>query len=260
MTDEYLAFAHELADLAGAEIRPRFRAGGGIDVKGGAGGRLQVVTDADRVAEERIREAVARRYPDHGVIGEEHGEERADAEHVWIIDPIDGTKAFVAGLPVFGTLVGLLRDGEPLLGIIDQPVTGERLWGGPGGAFLNGDPVRARTGVPLSRAVVAITEAGMIAGAAGRAAFGALAGECLFVRYGTDCWGYAMVAAGHVDVVVESDIKAWDVLPGAAIVRAAGGTITSWAGDAPGTGGTCIAAGDAALHAELLRRFPDADA
>ncbi len=259
MSADLLAFAHELADLAGETIRPRFRDGGEVQVKDAESGRLQVVTDADRIAEERIREAICRRFPDHGVIGEEHGEERADAEHVWVIDPIDGTKAFVAGLPAFGTLVGLLENGTPLLGLIDQPVTGERIWGSPGGAFLSGEPVRTRPCAALAKAVVASTEPGMIRHPKSRAAFNALAQESLFVRYGTDCWGYAMLAAGHVDIVIEADIKSWDVLPAAAIIEAAGGRATSWSGQEPGAQGTCLAVGDPGIHAALLARFPDFD-
>ncbi len=257
--DEFLNFAHQLADLARTAIRPRFRSSAGIDVKGGAGHRLQLVTDADRTAEAAMRQAIARRFPDHGIVGEEYGSDRPDAEHTWILDPIDGTKAFVAGLPVFGTLIGKLEEGRPTVGLIDQAITGERIWGSPGGAWLNGERVTTSRARPAKRLIVAMTEPGMIRSTAGQAAFRELAGHAWYVRYGTDCWGYAMLAAGHIDVVVESDIQPWDVLPGAAIIAAAGGRISAWDGSPPGSGGTVLAAGDPAVHRRLVDRFPDFD-
>lgn len=257
--DEFLAFAHELADLARTAIRPLFRARDAVEVKSGKGSRLQLVTDADRAAEARMRDAIGRRFPSHGVVGEEYGSDRPDAEHTWILDPIDGTKAFVAGLPVFGTLVGLLEAGRPTIGVIDQAITGERMWGAPQGAWLNGDPVTTSRPADPERMIVAMTEPGMIRTAAGHAAFRRLADQALFVRYGTDCWGYAMLAAGHIDVVVESDIKPWDVLPGTAIIAAAGGIASAWDGRLPGSNGTALAAGDPALHAAIVDQFPDAD-
>lgn len=259
-TDEFLAFAHELADLARTAIRPLFRAHDAIEVKSGKGSRLQLVTDADRAAEAKMRDAIGRRFPGHGVVGEEYGPDNPDAEHTWILDPIDGTKAFVAGLPVFGTLVGLLEAGHPTIGIIDQAITGERMWGAPQGAWLNGDQVATSRPADPERMIVAMTEPGMIRTASGRAAFQRLADQALFVRYGTDCWGYAMLAAGHIDVVVESDIQPWDVLPGTAIIAAAGGTASAWDGRLPGSNGTVLAAGDPALHAAIVNHFPDTDA
>lgn len=258
-TDQFLAFAHDLADLARSVIRPRFRSCDVIEVKGGEGSRLQVVTDADRMAEDCMREAIRRRFPNHGIVGEEHGSDNPDAEHTWILDPIDGTKAFVAGLPVFGTLIGLLEGGQPQVGIIDQAITGERLWGSRDGAWLNGELVQTRRPADRRRLVIAMTEPDMIRSPQGQAAFRQLADEALFVRYGTDCWGYGMLASGHIDVVVESDVRGWDVLPGAAIIHAAGGRISAWDGALPGSNGTAFATGDPQLHAELLERFPDSD-
>ena len=257
--DEFLTFAHELADLARTAIRPLFRSREAIEVKSGKGSRLQLVTKADRAAEARMRDAIGRRFPHHGVVGEEYGSENTDAEHTWILDPIDGTKAFVAGLPVFGTLVGLLEQGRPTIGVIDQAITGERMWGAPQGAWLNGELVTTSRPADPERMIVAMTEPGMIRSAAARAAFQRLADEALFVRYGTDCWGYAMLAAGYIDVVVESDIKPWDVLPGTAIISAAGGIASAWDGCRPGSNGTVLAAGDPDLHAALVDRFPDTD-
>ncbi len=258
--DQFLTFAHELADCARAIIRPRFRAREAVDVKSGHGSRIQLVTETDKAAEDVMREAISRRFPGHGVIGEEFGSDRPDAEHTWILDPIDGTKAFIAGLPVFGTLIGLLEGGKPKLGLIDQPITGERIWGSPDGACLNGTPIETAKPADPERMIVAMTEPGMIRTQAGQAAFRQLRDQALFVRYGTDCWGYAMLAAGHIDVVVEADIRPWDVLPGAAIIEAAGGAIGDWSGAQPGANGTALAAGDPALHSTILSRFPASDA
>ncbi len=257
--DPFLHFAHELADLARTAIRPRFRTADAIDVKGGTGHRLQLVTAADRTAEARMRDAIARRFPGHGVVGEEYGSENPDAEHVWILDPVDGTKAFVAGLPVFGTLIGMLEQGRPTIGIVDQAITGERIWGSPQGAWLNGERVTTSRSPDPERMIVATTEPGMIRTSAGQTAFRNLADRAWYVRYGTDCWGYAMLAAGHIDVVVESDIQPWDVLPGAAIIAAAGGRISAWDGSPPGSNGTVLAAGDPDVHGRILERFPDTD-
>ena len=133
------------------------------------------------------------------------------------------------------------------------------MWGAPQGAWLNGELVTTSRPADPERMIVAMTEPGMIRSAAARAAFQRLADEALFVRYGTDCWGYAMLAAGYIDVVVESDIKPWDVLPGTAIISAAGGIASAWDGCRPGSNGTVLAAGDPDLHTALVDRFPDTD-
>ncbi len=244
------ALAARLADAAAAVIRPRFRTPLRLAHKADG----SPVTDADRAAEAAMRAILAAERPAHGILGEELGAARLDAEWVWALDPIDGTTAFLTGKPSFGTLVALLHRGVPVLGVLDQPITVERWVGVRGQATtLNGRPVRSRTGVPLAEAALYATSPRMFRGADADA-FARLGAAVGFTRYGADCYAYGLVAAGFVDLVVEADLQPYDFLALSPIIEGAGGVMTDWEG-APLTlfsGGRVVAAGSVALHAQAL--------
>lgn len=247
---EFLPIAHSLADAAGEVIRRYFRRPVAVDDKPDA----SPVTAADREAEMAIRELLSSLRPGDGVIGEEFGDESADAEFVWVVDPIDGTRSFIAGRPIFGTLIAAVSDGVPVLGIIDQPVSGERWTGcGGGGVTLNGAPVATRTCAKLADGLLATTSPHLFAsGKIER--FRRIEGHARHAIYGGDCYNYGLLAAGHVDAVVESGLKSYDFCALAPIVQEAGGSITDWSG-APlrlSSNGDVVAAGDARVHAEAL--------
>jgi len=248
--EDSLAFAERLADAAGAVIRPYFRAACPVEQKPDR----TPVTAADRAAERAMRRLIAETYPDHGILGEEYGGERTDAAFVWVLDPIDGTKSFITGVPLFGTLIALLHHRRPILGIIDQPVLGER-WVGAAGrpTLFNGAPVRTRPCGDLQAAVLSTTGLDQYRGA-DAGAFARLAGAVGLLRHITDCYGYAMLASGHVDLVVEAGLQPYDHLALTPVVAGAGGVITDWRGRALDldSDGRVAAAGDAARHAEVL--------
>ncbi|MYZ47691.1 histidinol-phosphatase [Propylenella binzhouense] len=256
MTPDFLPFLHELADAAGRAILPHFRAELAVENKAEAG--FDPVTIADRAAEAAMREMISRRFPDHGVIGEEYGPERTDAEFVWVLDPVDGTRAFISGLPLWGVLIGLKRAGEPMLGMVAQPYIGERFYGtGSEAWFERGSlrkPLRVRSCPGLSAATLSATSPTMFT-AAERAQFGRLEREARLVRYGYDCYAYAMVAAGFVDCVVESGLGPYDIEPIVPIILGAGGRVTDWAGVPKRGGGQVLATGDARVHAAALARL-----
>ena len=252
--------AHAAADAAAPITLGGFRAGLAVaDKSGGAAGGFDPVTRADREAERAVRETLAARCPGIGFTGEESAADAAGADggRRWSVDPIDGTRAYVAGVPVWGTLVALVDGDAPVLGLLDQPYLGERFVGHPAGAVLHARAGRrelaTRTGRELSRAVLCATDPAMFAPAE-RARFERVAGRASIVRWGTDCYGYAMLAAGAVDAVVESGLSPWDVAALVPIVRGAGGVVTGWDG-APSLGPDIVATGSEALHAEVLERL-----
>ncbi len=250
---ELVAFAHRLADASGELIRRYFRRPFDIDYKGDA----SPVTEADRETERAIRDLIAAEHPGHGVSGEEHAPRRADAEYVWIIDPIDGTRSFIAGAPVFGTLIALTRGGVPVLGIIDQPVTGER-WLGVDGAptTFNGKPVRTRTCADLSRALLCTASPHYYEGD-DRAAFERLLRAVEWAHYGTDGYGFGLLAGGHLDIGIDPGMGVHDSFALVPVIEGAGGVITDWRGAALtlGSDGRVLAAGDPAAHAQALERL-----
>ncbi len=206
-----------------------------------------------------MRTLIRRTFPDHGIIGEEFGKERADAEYVWVLDPIDGTKSFISGMPAWGTLIALMRAGEPVFGMMNQPFTRERFSGDGGKAYYRGPAgardLRVRPCAELSEAVL-FTTSPLLMNASDRESFGRVETKVRLSRYGGDCYAYCMVAAGHVDLVIETELKPYDVLPLLPIMTGAGGVITSWEGGPPHAGGRVIAAGDKRVHAaamEVLR-------
>lgn len=250
--DEFCTFAGHLADEARAIVLRHYRTGVAVEDKAD----MSPVTAADRAAEARMRELITERFPGHGMLGEEHGPEREDAEYVWVMDPIDGTKAFICGIPVFGTLIALVHRGRPVLGVIDLPVTGERFIGGPAlPTTLNGRPVRTRSCGAVSAAIVATTTPDMFEGE-DMERYLRVRRAARLPRYGTDCYGYGLVAAGLIDLVIEADLAPYDYLGPVAVIEGAGGTVTDWEGRPLRLGAGAeriVAAGDATVHAEALR-------
>ena len=251
----FAAFAQTLAEASRAIIAPLFRRTGAPEDKSG-GGAFDPVTQADRNAEHKLREMIAAAYPDHGIVGEEYGAHNADSAHCWVIDPIDGTRAFMCGLPVWGTLIGLMAEGRPLVGVMDQPFTRERFWSdGDGAYYLIGDstpePMHTSQCKRLEDAVLAATSPDMFRDG-DEARFAALSGRARLTRYGGDCYNYAMLAMGLIDIVAEARLKSYDIVAPIAIIEAAGGCVTSWDGGDPSAGGQIVAAANPALHAAAL--------
>jgi inositol-phosphate phosphatase/L-galactose 1-phosphate phosphatase/histidinol-phosphatase len=249
--DRFLSLAIDLADAAGEVVRPYFRRPIAVDDKPD----LSPVTAADRAAERAMRELIAKRFPGHGIIGEEFGGEREEAEFTWVLDPIDGTKSFISGVPLFGTLIALAHQGRPIIGIIDQPISRER-WVGASGhpTTLNGTPIRCRPCSSLAAATVFATSPDMFKGA-DAAAFARVAAAAKLVRYGADCYAYGLVAHGFIDLVVEASLKPYDFSAMPPIVEGAGGIATDWQG-APVTlasDGRVLVAGDRRAHQLALQ-------
>lgn len=253
--EELDGFLVELNRAAAAVILPLFRAEHGLADKGGAQG-YDPVTDADKGAERAIRALIAERHPDHGVIGEEYGEDRADAEFVWVLDPVDGTRAFIAGLPLWTTLIGLRFQGRPVLGSIGQPFLGELYIGHAGGSRLmthgGSRPLQARPCPRLADALIATTDPAIFQDAE-REAWRAVRMGARLARLGCDAYAYAMVAAGTVDLVLEAQLKAWDIDAAIPVIAGAGGLTTDWRGEPVGAhGGQVAIAGDRACLAGAL--------
>jgi histidinol phosphatase-like enzyme (inositol monophosphatase family) len=251
-----LKFAHKLADGAGSAIQPYFRRR--LSVSNKAGENLfDPVTEADKAAEATMRALISAEYPQHGVNGEEFPDKPADGPYTWVLDPIDGTRAFIMGLPVWGTLIGLTQNGAPVVGMMDQPYTRERFWAVEGGEAYFRDAygegvMRTRPCATLSEAVLAATAPDMFKGEdIGR--FNALSEKTRMTRFGGDCYLYCMLAMGGLDLIAESSLKSFDIAPLVPIIRAAGGVVTTWDGGDPASGGSIIAAGDPHLHAEALK-------
>jgi inositol-phosphate phosphatase/L-galactose 1-phosphate phosphatase/histidinol-phosphatase len=215
---------------------------------------LSPVTVADREIEAMFRAAMARGWPEAGFLGEEEGAEGADRARVWVVDPIDGTKAFVTGNPLFGTLVGLLEHGRPRLGVIDMPALNERWAAGDGGATFNGAPCRASACADIAEATLYCTSPDAFAGA-DAAAFARLRAAARLTRYGGDCYCYGLLASGHADLVAEVGLQPFDYLPLVRVIEAAGGVITDWTGAPLGLGsdGRVLAAATPELHGQALR-------
>jgi histidinol phosphatase-like enzyme (inositol monophosphatase family) len=254
-----LAFAHELAEASGPKVLREFRRAGPVSDKGGAFG-FDPVTAADRGAEKAIAALIAARYPDHGLLGEEYGERSAASRYRWVVDPIDGTRAFIMGSPLWGTLIGLLDDGAPHLGLMDQPFTGERFWAAKRAAYRRqgqGKPRRLTTRpcARLEDAVLTTTDPHYFTTADEAARFQELRGLARMTRYGGDCYGYCLLAAGFIDAVVESGLKPYDIVALIPIIERAGGRVTTWDGGPATRGGRILATGDKRLHDVLVRRL-----
>lgn len=252
MLDALRAFAGELADAAGAAILPHFRAELVVEDKAAGGAVFDPVTVADRAAERVMRAMIAARYPDHGIVGEEEGSVTGSSPLKWVLDPIDGTRAFVTGLPIWGTLIALHDGQRPVLGVIDQPFTRERFVGTSAGAWSNDKPIRTRRCPDLAQARVMLTVPAAGAKVADQAVFDAIASSAQIVRFGGDCYAYGLLAHGLVDLVLEAHLDIHDVQALIPVVEGAGGVITTWDGGDPQNGGSVIACGDPALHQFLL--------
>ena len=255
---DFAGFVNDVADAAGDAIRPFFRTSLSIEDKS-RGHAFDPVTAADRAAESAMRALIHKHFPTHGVVGEEFPDERADAEYVWVLDPIDGTKSFISGMPAWGTLIGLLRSGDPVYGMMHQPFIRERFFGDGKSARYRGpagERMLATRPCAEVRDAMVYTTSPRLMNDADRKAFGRVEEAAKLSRYGGDCYAYCMVAAGHIDLVIETELKPHDMIPLIPIITGAGGIVTTWDNGPPEAGGRIIAAGDKRAHAaalELLR-------
>jgi myo-inositol-1(or 4)-monophosphatase len=251
---ELEGFALELAHTAGGIAEAYFRSGFSVDNKDAQG--FDPVTSADHAIEKVLRQTIQTTYPDHGIVAEESGSTATDAEYCWYIDPIDGTRAFMMGSPLWGTLVGLTESHRPVFGLLAQPILDELFLGSPDASWLitPGGRKRLRSSqcTDLAKARLASTHPGMFKAAEERSAFDRLAARCLLDRYGGDCYNYAMAAAGFVDLVVEASLKPFDIVPLVPLLENAGCIVTSWQGGSVLEGGNVVAAATEALHAQAL--------
>jgi histidinol phosphatase-like enzyme (inositol monophosphatase family) len=245
-------FMVDLARRSGDLIRPYFaRPDLQVDLKTDR----SVVTRADRDAEALMREAITRRFPEHGILGEEYGAENEDAEFVWVLDPIDGTISFVHASPLFGTLIALLHDGRPVLGCIHQPVLGQLCLGDNATTTLNGVEVKTRPSASLSEATLLVTDLLDVSEYQDGAAFQSLLQDVKLVRTWGDCYGYLLLATGHADIMGDPIMNPWDIAALVPVVRGAGGEISDWQGkDAIGAT-SIIATSSPALHSRVIQRL-----
>lgn len=250
------SFALSLCDLSDRVTLPHFRRRLAVLNKD-AGSGFDPVTRADQAAEKSIRKAINQAYPDHGILGEEFGAQACEARYRWVIDPIDGTRAFIIGVPMWGTIIGLTRDGTPLIGAVSQPFTGERFWSDSkttrwGRGAAKPRKLQTRACGALGDAILTSTHPDLFASEQEARAFAALKRKVRMTRFGGDCYGYCLLAAGHVDLVVEAGLKPYDVIGLIPIIEAAGGIITTWDGRPATEGGRILAAGDRKLHRQAM--------
>jgi len=250
---DFTSFVDRLASASGDTILPFFRTSLAIENKKTGG--FDPVTAADRAAEDAMRALIRKSFPEHGILGEEYGTERADAEYVWVLDPIDGTKSFISGMAAWGTLIGLMRFGEPVYGMMHQPFIRERFTGDSGAAHYRGPAgdrdLHVRPCAGLKDAVL-FTTSPLLMQPADRAIFQTVENVVKMSRYGGDCYAYCMLAAGQIDLVIETEIKPYDIVPLIPIILGAGGIVTTWEGGPAQSGGRIVAAGDKRVHAAAL--------
>ncbi len=242
---DFTAFIGRLATASGETILPFFRTSLSIDNKS-IGQDFDPVTEADRAAEAVMRRLIKGSFPQHGIVGEEFGNERED----------DGTKSFIAGFPTWGTLIALLHKGTPVFGMMHQPFIGERFSGDSGSAHYQGPSGERRLAVRRCaslREATSFTTSPLLMNAADRAAFGRIEAAVRLTRYGGDCYSYCMLAAGHLDLVVETELKAYDIAALIPIITGAGGIVTTWEGKPAQGGGRIIAAGDPRVHEAAIK-------
>jgi inositol-phosphate phosphatase/L-galactose 1-phosphate phosphatase/histidinol-phosphatase len=246
-----IALANDMADAAGSVIRRYFRTPVSVDTKADE----SPVTIADRETETAMRALIDKRRPQDGILGEEHGRQRLDAEYLWVIDPIDGTKAFITGMPVFGTLIGLLHRGKPVLGIIDQPILRERWLGIAGQATtMNAKPIATRPCPSLDKAFLYSTAPDMFKGD-DAIAYERVKSKVRQPRFGGDCYAYGLLTMGFADLVIEASLQPYDYCAVIPVVEGAGGVITDWQGKTLtiDSDGRVVAAGDRAAHSAALQ-------
>ncbi|MCC4588020.1 histidinol-phosphatase [Xanthomonas sp. NCPPB 1067] len=247
-------FLHRLADLADAQTLPRFRRPIGVDTKYKEGDRFDPVTDADRSAEAAMRSLIRERFPDHAILGEEYGAE-GESDYCWVLDPIDGTKPYLCGIPVWGSLIGLTHGGVAVRGMMSQPFTGERFWADADAAWhRRGSAVeRLHTRqVALNEAILHTTSPQGYHGALA-AGFDRLKDHVRMTRYGGECYAMVMVAAGHIDIALEPSLQAYDIVALIPIIERAGGVVTRVDGGRPEVGGPVLISGSPALHDIALK-------
>jgi myo-inositol-1(or 4)-monophosphatase len=250
---DFSSFVETLATASGETILPFFRTTLAIENKQARG--FDPVTAADRAAEQAMRALIRKQFPEHGILGEEYGSERTDAEYVWVLDPIDGTKSFITGMVAWGTLIGLMRFGEPVFGMMHQPFTRERFSGDGGAARYRGAAgnrtLRVRACALLGDAILSTTSP-LLMNEADRATFRRVENAVKLSRYGGDCYAYCMLAAGNIDLIIETEIKPHDIVPLIPIVTGAGGVITTWENEPAQAGGRVVVAGDKRVHQAAL--------
>jgi myo-inositol-1(or 4)-monophosphatase len=252
---DFTAFIGRLATASGETILPFFRTSLSIDNKS-ASLDFDPVTEADRAAEAVMRRLIKANFPQHGIVGEEFGNERENAEYVWVLDPIDGTKSFIAGFPIWGTLIALLHQGTPVFGMMHQPFIGERFSGDSGSAHYQGPSGARKLAVrrcPSLKEATAFTTSPLLMNPTDRASFARIEEAVRLTRYGGDCYSYCMLAAGHLDLVVETELKPYDIAALIPIVTGAGGIVTTWDGEPAQNGGRIIAAGDPRVHEAAIK-------
>jgi histidinol-phosphatase len=256
---DFASFVDRLASVSGETILPFFRTALAVENKKPGGG-FDPVTAADRAAENAMRALIRKTFPGHGILGEEYGTERAEAEYMWVLDPIDGTKSFIAGMPAWGTLIGLMRKGEPVFGMMHQPFIGERFSGDGAAARYRGPAgdrdLHVRPCAGLADALL-FTTSPLLMNETDRAIFRRVEDTVKLSRYGGDCYAYCMLAAGQIDLVIETEINPHDIVALIPIITGAGGLVTTWENEAPQQGGRIIAAGDRRVHEaalEMLKR------
>lgn len=252
----HLAEAVSLIERAGGITAKYFRRRLDVDDKSG-GAYFDPVTVADREVEEFLRDELRSRFPGYGIVGEEHADEATDADLCWVIDPIDGTRAFISGMPAWGILLGLTERGAPVVGAMHQPYIGETFYGGRGvEARLrhdgSDDEIVSRNGVSLEDAIIYSTHPGLFLDPGEREAFERVSSACRMTRFGGDCYSYCLLALGQVDLVVESMLQPYDIVPLIPIIEAAGGVVTDGHGGSAAGGGFVVAAGSPELHAQAL--------
>ncbi len=256
---EIAAFVDSLAQASGSAILPFFRTSiHAVDKS--EGGIFDPVTEADRAAETAMRRMIKASFPAHGIVGEEFGSETPDAEYVWVLDPIDGTKSFISGMPVWGTLIGLNHNNVPTYGMMHQPFTREMfsgdceaaLWRGPGhDGMIVSRNLHTRPCTEIGQATLMTTHPALLVEGT-RKAFRKVEKKVRLSRYGGDCYAYCMLAAGQVDLVIESGLNAYDIAGLIPIVEGAGGIVTTWSGGPASGGGSIVAAGDQRVHRQAL--------
>jgi len=250
---DFSSFVDQLATASGDTILPFFRTALAVENKKAGG--FDPVTAADRAAEQSMRALIRKQFPHHGILGEEYGSEHTDAEYVWVLDPIDGTKSFISGMLAWGTLIGLMRFGEPVFGMMSQPYTRERFSGDGGAAHYRGPAgkrdLHVRECASLDQVLMSTTSP-LLMNENDRAAFGKLEDKVKLSRYGGDCYAYCMLAAGLIDLIIETEIKPYDIVAIIPIVAGAGGIVTTWENGPAQAGGRIIVAGDRRVHAAAL--------
>lgn len=249
-----LATAHALADAARIATLAHFRSDA-LTAETKSGAHFDPVTVADRAAEQAMRDILAQCRPDDGILGEEFGPVAGTSGLTWVLDPIDGTRGYLSGTPTWGVLIAVQASAGPVLGVIDQPYIGERFIGGFGRAEMTGPmgarPLRTRAARALDQTIL-FTTFPEVGTATERQAFHDLAGQVRLVRYGMDCYAYALIASGQIDLVVEAGLQAYDVQAPIAVIEAAGGVVTDWQGGPAHNGGRILAAANPQVHAAAL--------